>query len=64
MEANVNALARNKMPCLPLNPDAVKDALKRGWVAESGVIAATLAATLLLSHALRVALENYTILGL
>jgi hypothetical protein len=52
------------MPSLPLNLDTVKEKLKRERLAEAGVIAATVAVTLFLSHALRLALENYTILGL
>lgn len=64
MQTSVNAIGEHRMPSLPLNPETLKEKLTRERVAEAGVIAAALAVTLLLSYALRLALENYTILGL
>jgi len=64
MRANVSAIGKYRMPSLPLRMGEVKEKLTGERGAEAGVIAATLAAILILSHALRLGLEAYTISGL
>ena len=64
MGANVSAIGKYRMPSLPLRLEAVKEKLTGERVTEAGVIAATVAAILVLSYALRLGLEAYTILGL
>ena len=64
MGANVSAIGKYRMPSLPLRLETVKEKLTRERVTEAGVIAATVAAILVLSYALRLGLEAYTILGL
>jgi hypothetical protein len=64
MGANVSAIGKYRMPSLPLRLEAVKEKLTGERVTEAGVIAATFAAILVLSYALRLGLEAYTILGL
>jgi hypothetical protein len=64
MGANVSAIGKYRMPSLPLRLEAVKEKLTGERVTEAGVIAATVAAILALSYALRLGLETYTILGL
>jgi hypothetical protein len=50
------------MPILPLIPEAAREKLTRETLVEAGVIAATVAVTLILSTALQLGLERYTIL--
>ena len=50
-----------KTPTLPRIPEAVREKLTRETMVEAGVIAATVAASLTLSTALRLGLEQYTI---
>ena len=64
MGANVSAIGKYRMPSLPLRLEAVKEKLTGERVTEAGVIAATFAAILVLSYALRLGLEAYTISGL
>ena len=64
MGANVSAIGKYRMPSLPLRLEAVKEKLTGERVTEAGVIAATVAAILVLSYALRLGLEAYTISGL
>ena len=64
MGANVSAIGKYRMPSLPLRLEAVKEKWTGERVAEAGVIAATVAAILILSYALRLGLEAYTISGL
>jgi len=64
MRANVSAIGKYRMPCLPLRLEAVKEKFSGERVAEAGVIAAAVAAILILSHALRLGLEAYSISGL
>jgi hypothetical protein len=64
MRANVSAIGKYRMPSLPVGLEAVKEKLTGEGVAEAVVTAATVAAILILSHALRLGLEAYTISGL
>ena len=63
MRANASAIGKYRMPSLPLRLEAVKERLTGERAAEAGVIAAAVAAILVLSHALRLGLEAYTISG-
>ncbi len=64
MQANAGALRKNVMPTLPRILEAAREKLTRERVAEAGVIAATVAAILILSTALQLGLERYTIAGM
>ena len=64
MRANASAIGKYRMPYLPLRLGEVREKLMGERVAEAGVIAATVAAILTLSRALRLGLEGYTISGL
>ena len=64
MRASASALRRHRMASLPLSLDAAKEKLTGEWMAEAGLIAATVAATVILSHALMLGLEKYAILAL
>ena len=61
MQANAGALRKHVMPTLPRILEAAREKLTRERVAEAGVIAATVAAILILSTALQLGLERYTI---
>ncbi len=61
MQANAGALSKHAMPALPWIPEAIRENLTRERMAEAGVIAATVAGILILSTALRLGLEQYTI---
>ena len=64
MQANAGALRKHAMPTLPRIPEAIREKLTRERMAEAGVIAATVAAILILSTALQLGLERYTIAGM
>jgi hypothetical protein len=64
MVASVSELQEYRMPSLPRNLEAGRGKTKGEWVAEAGVIVATVAATIVLALALRAAQGDYTILGL
>ena len=63
MQASVDALRKCAMPTLPRIPEVAREKLTRERMAEAGVIAATVAAILILSTALQLGLERYTIAG-
>ena len=64
MRASANALRRHGMASLPLSLDAPREKLREGWMAEAGLVAATVAATAILSHALVLGLGRYAIFAL
>lgn len=64
MRVSATALRRHRMPSLRLSLEAARERLTGERMAEAGLIAATVAATMVLSHALLMGLDKYTILGL
>ncbi len=64
MVTSAGELREYRMPSLPRNLEAGRDKTKGEWVAEAGVLVATVTATIVLALALRVALGDYTIFGL
>ncbi len=65
MRANANTIRTYRTPIQQANPETAREKLplKREWVSDVGLIAATVAMIILVTHALRLGLENYTILG-
>ena len=61
MRASIGAVTRHFVPDVPRIPEAAREKLTRERIAEAGVIAATVAATLILSTALQLGLERYAI---
>jgi hypothetical protein len=52
------------MASLPLSLEAAREKLTGEWMAEAGLVAATVVATAVLSHALLLGLGKYTIFAL
>ena len=61
MKASASSVRMYTTPTLPRITEAAREMLTRESLVEAGVIAATVAGTLILSIALRLGLEQYTI---
>jgi len=61
MRASIGAVRKHFVPALPRIPEAAREKLTKERIAEAGVIAAAAAAILILSTALQLGLEHYTI---
>ena len=61
MRANASSVKTDTTPTLPRIPAAAREKLTREKMVEAGVIAATVAMSMILSTALRLGLEQYTI---
>lgn len=61
MRASIGAVTRYFVPAVPRIPEAAREKLTSERIAEAGVIAAAVAAALILSTALQLGLERYTI---
>ena len=61
MRASASSVRTYATPTLPRIPDAAREKLTRENLVEAGIIAATVAMSLLLLSALRLGLEQYTI---
>ena len=63
MRAGVGAAMKRFVPSLARIPEALREKLTRERMVEGGVVAATVAVILILSTALQLGLERYTIAG-
>ena len=61
MKASAGSVRAYAKPTLPRISEAAREKLTRESLVEAGVIAATVAMSLILSTALRMGLEQYTI---
>jgi hypothetical protein len=61
MRGIASSVKTDVTPVLPRIPEAAREKLTREKMVEAGVIAATVAMSMILSTALRLGLEQYTI---